>query len=89
MEVLDKLTLRFDQSSLVLMNVCLAVAMFGIALELTLNDFRRLLLEAIAIGLVSQIVLLPAVTFLLIYLFNPITSVALGMLLVACCPGGN
>ncbi len=91
MEVLDKLTLHFDQSSLLLMNICLATVMFGIALELTVDDFRRLLIEpkAIAVGLTAQVVLLPAVTFLLIYLINPTTSVALGMLLVASCPGGN
>ena len=91
MEVLDKLTLHFDQSSLLLMNICLAAVMFGIALELTVDDFRRLLIEpkAIAVGLTAQVVLLPAVTFLLIYLINPTTSVALGMLLVASCPGGN
>lgn len=65
--------------------------MFGIALDLKPADFLRLLKEpkASITGLVSQFILLPAVTFLLILLFRPQYSMALGMILVAACPGGN
>ena len=91
MEVLDELTLHFNQQSLQLMNFCLGLVMFGVALELSIADFRRLLLQprAIIVGLASQVLLLPAVTYLLVVLLQPTTSVALGMLLVAACPGGN
>lgn len=91
MEALDELTLHFNQQSLQLMNFCLGLVMFGVALELRLSDFRRLLVQprAILVGLVSQLMLLPAITYLLVMLMQPTTSVALGMLLVAACPGGN
>nr|WKN39168.1 bile acid:sodium symporter family protein [Tunicatimonas sp. TK19036] len=91
MEVLDELTLHFNQQSLQLMNFCLGLVMFGVALELSIADFRRLLLQprAIIVGLASQVLLLPAITYLLVLLIQPTTSVALGMLLVAACPGGN
>ena len=91
MEVLDTVTLRFDQQSLQLMNACLALVMFGVAVDLTLADFRRLFVQprTVLVGLASQIILLPALTLLLVYFLDTTTSVALGMLLVATCPGGN
>jgi len=91
MEELDTLSLHFNEQSLQLMNFCLSLVMFGVALELTLADFRRLLQQPrpVMVGLTVQILLLPAITYLLILLIRPSTSVALGMLLVASCPGGN
>lgn len=91
MEVLDGVSLHFDQQRLWLMNACLGFVMFGVALELWPTDFRRLLQQprAVVVGLATQILLLPAVTFLLILALPIIPSVALGMLLVAACPGGN
>ncbi|MGB3586142.1 MAG: bile acid:sodium symporter family protein [Tunicatimonas sp.] len=91
MEVLDQLTLNFVEESLGLLNFCLGLVMFGVALELTIADFRRLLLypRSVLVGLASQLLLLPAITYLLVLVLNPTTSVALGMLLVAACPGGH
>lgn len=91
MEELDTLTLHFNEQSLQLMNFCLSLVMFGVALELTIADFRRLLLQprSVIVGLAAQLLLLPAVTYLLVLLLQPTISVALGMLLVAACPGGN
>jgi bile acid:Na+ symporter, BASS family len=40
-------------------------------------------------GLIAQFILLPAITFLFIMLLQPTPTVALGMILVASCPGGN
>ncbi|MDZ7647074.1 MAG: bile acid:sodium symporter [Cytophagales bacterium] len=45
--------------------------------------------KALATGLVSQYVLLPALTILLIIIWSPPQGIALGMILVAACPGGN
>ena len=91
MEILDTATLHFDQESLLLMNACLGLVMFGVALELTVADFRRLLAHPrpVIVGLAAQILALPAITYLLTLLLPLSTSVALGMLLVAVCPGGN
>lgn len=91
MPSLDTVTLHFDPSSLVLLNVILAAVMFGVALDLTPRDFTRLarMPHALAIELVAQFVLMPAASFLLVLLLAPQASVALGMILVAACPGGN
>ncbi len=91
MEVLDEIQLNFNQDSLLLMNICMGLVMFGVALELSLLDFKKVLKKpkGFAVGLISQFLLLPAITFLLVLLIEPASSVALGMILIACCSGGN
>ncbi len=88
---LDELRLNFNQDSLWVLNVCLALIMFGVALDLKVSDFKRLLEtpRASVVGLTSQFILLPFVTFLLVWVIEPQPSIALGMMLVAACPGGN
>lgn len=90
-ESIDAIRLNLDGGGLLVMNVSLAVIMFGVALELSVSDFKRLLKEprSTLIGLFSQLVLLPALTFLLVLFFEPHPSLALGMFMVAACPGGN
>lgn len=65
--------------------------MFGVALNLTREDFTSLLKspKSAVIGIFSQFVALPLITFLLIMALEPKPSIALGMMLVAACPGGN
>ncbi|WP_109832858.1 bile acid:sodium symporter family protein [Reichenbachiella versicolor] len=88
---LDQVVLNFDKGSLLLLNLCIAFIMFGVALELKLAHFRLLFRtpKPIFVGLFSQLLLLPLATFGLIHIINPIPSIALGMMLVASCPGGN
>jgi BASS family bile acid:Na+ symporter len=73
------------------MNITIAFIMFGVALEIKIENFRRILSnpKSAIIGILSQFLLLPAVTFLLVWLIQPSSAVALGMILVAACPGGN
>ncbi len=87
----DEVSLNFNAEGLFLLNFLLAFIMFGVALDLKLTDFKRVVLnpKSSAIGLVSQWVILPLITLLLIYIFDPQPSIALGMILVAVCPGGN
>jgi len=89
--VLDNIHINFSSQALWAMNFALALVMFGIALEISINDFKRLLQnpKPIFTGIFSQFLLLPAVTFLLVWLIEPIPSIALGMFMVAACPGGN
>lgn len=91
MEALDNVRLAFDPASLRVLNVVLGLVMLGVALDLAPADFARVLRQprAILVGLFGQLVALPALTFLLIAALQPPPSVALGMLLVAACPGGN
>lgn len=88
---LDTLLINFDAEALWVLNVALAFVMFGIALEITTDDFKRLLKDPkpVLIGVFSQFLMLPAVTFLLVFAIEPLPSIALGMFMVAACPGGN
>ncbi|WP_242091580.1 bile acid:sodium symporter family protein [Aestuariivivens sediminicola] len=88
---LDQVRINFDQTGLWVLNIALAVVMFGVALGITTNDFKQLLKapKLLLVGIGSQFVLLPLVTYFLIVLINPKPSIALGMFMVAACPGGN
>lgn len=88
---IDAVRLNLDPTGLMIINAAIAVMMLGVALDLRLEDFRRILASprAPAIGLVAQFLLLPAFTFALTLLLRPQPSIALGMMLVAACPGGN
>lgn len=87
----DALQLAFSPQSLLVLNGILGLVMFGVALDLTRDDFRALVRDpkGPVIGLVCQFLLLPALTFLLALQVAPTPSMALGMMLVAACPGGN
>lgn len=90
-EILDALKINFDTNGLWALNVTLAIIMFGVALGITIEDFKRLFKnpKIVLVGITSQFILFPAVTFLLVNIINPYPSVALGMIMVAACPGGN
>lgn len=65
--------------------------MFGVALDIKLEHFRQLGSDrkALFTGLFSQYLLLPILTVILIYIIKPTGDIALGMILIASCPGGN
>lgn len=65
--------------------------MFGIALGINPKDFKLVAKrpKSAAVGVISQFLLLPAATFLLVWLLKPDPALALGMIMVAACPGGN
>ncbi|HNP97019.1 MAG TPA: bile acid:sodium symporter, partial [Cyclobacteriaceae bacterium] len=88
---IDAVRLNFSESSLQVLNICLAVIMFGIALDIKWDDFRKVFAapRAAIVGIISQFLLLPFLTFCLVWLIKPAPSIALGMILVAACPGGN
>lgn len=88
---MEALHIQFDPSSLVLINLVIALMMFGVSLELRLDDFKRVLREPKAplIGLFAQFLLLPALTCLACWVLSIEPTLALGMLLVAACPGGS
>lgn len=87
----DEIRLNFNPASLMLLNGVLAFLMFGIALDTKIEDFRRVarMPWAMAVGVAAQFVVLPAVTYGLTLLLGVGPSIALGMILVACCPPGN
>ncbi len=69
----------------------LTLLMFDIGLTLTAEDFRLILHrpKPIIAGLVGQIILLPLIAFLLALSVNVSPIFALGIVLIACCPGGS
>jgi len=89
--LIDQVRLNFNSQGLFIINAAIGLMMFGVALELKLDDFKRIFVapKAPMIGLGSQFILLPAFTFLLTLILRPPPSIALGMILVASCPGGN
>jgi bile acid:Na+ symporter, BASS family len=91
MAVIDLVRLNFNAQGLLVINAAIGLMMLGVALELKLDDFKRILVapKAPMIGLGAQFLLLPAFTFLMTLILRPPPSVALGMILVAACPGGN
>lgn len=91
MSEIDGVLLNFSPASLTLLNAILAIVMFSIALDLKPSDFARLARapRPLVTGLVSQFLLLPALTWLLVIGTKPQASIALGLTLVAACPGGN
>jgi len=91
LEVLDHVRLNFSQTGLLALNITIAFIMFGVALDIKIQHFKDVIMnpKSAIVGVVSQFLLLPAITFLFIILLNPTPTVALGMILIASCPGGN
>lgn len=91
MDKLDRLQINFDAQGLIVLNIILAFIMFGIALELKREDFISLWhnKKSALAALISHFILLPLITFLLVIILKPSASIALGMILVGACPGGN
>lgn len=89
--MIDNVYLNFNPTTLTIMNIVIGFIMFGVALDLRAADFKRVVRspKPFLIGMLGQYLFLPAFTLLLVYLLNPIPSIALGMILLAACPGGN
>ncbi|MFD0796938.1 bile acid:sodium symporter family protein [Maribacter chungangensis] len=89
--LLDNIHINYNGEALWTMNVVLAFVMFGIALEISVGDFKQLWSKPkpVLVGVLSQFLVLPAFTFLLVWSIDPYPSIALGMFMVAACPGGN
>lgn len=74
----------------IILAISLIIIMFGMGLSLVKNDFIRLLQhpKAIIVGLVNQIILLPIIAYVLISIFDVGTDIAIGVMILAACPGG-
>jgi BASS family bile acid:Na+ symporter len=87
---LDSLQIVLDRVGQAGVALALMLVMFSVALGLRVDDFSFLRNRPLLFlgGVFAQVVILPLVTFLLILVMQPPASVALGMIVVACCPGG-
>lgn len=91
MNLFDQQQISFSTHGLLVLNIILGLIMFGIALELRKEDFLNLIKNKMStfVGLSAHFILLPLLTFILVKILHPYPSVALGMILVGACPGGN
>ena len=90
-DILSNVRINFSEGSLIFLNMALAFIMFGVSLGIETKNFKELLKspKSVVTGVISQFILLPGLTILLVMLLNPVTGLGLGMILVAACPGGN
>lgn len=74
----------------VFLPLALAFIMMGMGLTLTIDDFKRIFKapKAIILGLIAQIILLPIIGFFLVKLFGLTGALAVGLMILAACPGG-
>lgn len=91
MEGLDFLEYNFNENNVLILNIAVGFIMFGVALGLQISDFKRVIRhpKQVFAGLLSQLLFLPILTLLIIHVLQPQASVALGMILISVCPGGN
>jgi bile acid:Na+ symporter, BASS family len=68
----------------------LFMIMMGLGLTLSIDDILRVIImpKAVLIGLAGQLLLLPVIAFVIAFLLNPAPVIAIGLILLAACPGG-
>lgn len=92
---MDNAELNFTDGGLFVLNIAIAFIMFGVALKITPSSLKNLVLRprATIVGVLSQFVVLPAITFVMVMVMSKLgmitTGVGMGLILVASCPGGN
>ncbi|MEN9414092.1 MAG: hypothetical protein RLZ62_396 [Bacteroidota bacterium] len=91
MHPVDTLQLHFNPDQMLVLNAAMAFLMFSVALDIRLEDFRRVVQfpRSIGVGILAQYLIFPLLTLAIIAIFNPPASVGLGMVLVSMCPSGN
>ena len=93
LEALNAVSINFGQGGMTIVNIILAFVMFGVALGIKTQTFKDVFKnpKSVIVGIFLQWVGLPAVTFAIALALSPVITpmIALGMILVASCPGGN
>lgn len=79
-----------DATSTIILAASLAIIMLGMGLSLVANDFKRIFLapKSIILGLTNQLILLPLIAFGLAFVFQLDPEIAIGLMILAACPGG-
>lgn len=88
---IDDILLNINPTGQLVLGGVLALIIYGVALDLRIDDFIAVFRRPVAplAGLLAQLAVLPAVTWAITMLLKPQPSIALGMMVVAACPGGN
>lgn len=79
-----------DKVSTLILAVSLIIIMLGMGLSLVIDDFKRIVVypKAIVVGLTNQLVLLPLIGFTVASIFPLRPEIAVGVMILAACPGG-
>ena len=79
-----------DSTSNAILGIALMIVMCGMGLSLTIGDFKRVVKypRAIVLGLTNQLLLLPIIGYLLVWGFSVPPEIAIGVMILAACPGG-
>ena len=69
----------------------LGIVLFGMGLTLTLDDFKRILTQPlmVIIGTVAHFIIMPLIAVALCAIFHLSGPLAVGVILVGCCPSGT
>lgn len=90
---IDSIVVTLNAGGMNTINIILAFVMYGVALGIKPRIFVDVFKKpkSVLLGMLCQLVLLPLLTFLLAWALGPAVSfsMAMGMILVASCPGGN
>jgi bile acid:Na+ symporter, BASS family len=90
---LDPVKINFNAAGMHIINIILSFVMFGVALGIRPQQFADIIKKpkSTLVGLTSQLIALPLLTFIIVVTFSNIITptIAMGMILVASCPGGN
>ena len=93
LESLNSVTINFGESGMMIVNIILAFVMFGVALGIKMQALKDIIHKpkSIIVGMFLQWFALPAITFAIAMALSPVITpmIALGMILIASCPGGN
>lgn len=79
-----------DNTSTLILGIALMIIMWGMGLSLVIDDFKRVVKfpKAIITGLLNQLILLPLIAYGLVSLFSVSPETAIGIMILAACPGG-
>ena len=74
----------------VVLPIALAFIMFSLGLGLSISDFTRIFLKPkeFFVGFISQLILLPIVALILVYIWPLSPEIAIGVMILAAAPGG-
>ncbi len=88
---IDHIRLNLDNNSMMALKLIIALIMYGVALELKVEDFKSLMKNprGLMAGFLSQLVIFPIFTLALIFLIHLRPSIALGLVIIAACPSGS
>ncbi|MDA3954669.1 MAG: bile acid:sodium symporter family protein [Bacteroidales bacterium] len=79
-----------DKASTIILALSLIIIMLGMGLSLVIADFKRIIVypKAIFVGLTNQLIILPLIGFAIAIAFPLKPEIAIGIMILAACPGG-